>query len=86
MSIGQKHLPKAVLNSVVFSKAEIERMAQHDLIPGSEEIAMIKASPDVKRILDEFDDASQCQDALHGLAQQYLLMDEVARAVAIIFL
>jgi|GEM_PF-3407259 len=86
MSIGIDNLPKHVIESDVYSKEQLDQLATISSIPSVEQLSIIKASPDVKRILDEFDDASQCRDALHGLAQQYLMMDEVQRAAAIVFL
>jgi len=86
MAIGLKNLPSHILSSQVFSKEDLINLASVAASPTSDNLKMIKASPDVKRILDEFDNPSQCREALHGLAQQYLLMDEIDRAAAIAFL
>ncbi len=80
-------LPEHALNSDVLTGNNLGRLGNAHSIPSSDDMDMIKAAPDVRRILDEFDhDPNQCRDSLHGLAQQYLMMDEVEKALAIAFL
>lgn len=86
MSIGIENLPPYVTASEVLSQEDLLRLSHIEQLPTTDQLSTIKASPDVKRILDEFDNPSQCRDALHGLAQQYLLMDELERALAIVML
>jgi len=87
LGIGVDALPKHVLTSNILTGNNLGRLGNSNAIPSTEAIEMIKASPDVRRILDEFDqDPNQCRDSLDGLAQQYLMMDEVEKALAIVFL
>jgi len=87
LGIGVDALPDHVLNSTVLTGNNLGRLGNSKAKPSVEELTIIKASPDVRRILDEFDhDPSQCRDSLHGLAQQYIMMDEVEKALAIVFL
>ena len=87
LGIGVDTLPKHARESNVLTGNNLGRLGNASSTPSISQISMIKASPDVRRILDEFDqDPSQCRDALNGLAQQYLMMDELDKAMAIIFL
>lgn len=87
LGIGVDALPQHARSSNVLTGNNLGRLGNSNSVPSADELKMIKASPDVRRILDEFDqDPNQCRDALHGLAQQYLMMDEVEKALAIAFL
>ncbi|MBT8218461.1 MAG: flavin reductase family protein [Bacteroidia bacterium] len=87
LGIGVDSLPDHTRKSDILTGNNLGRLGNLPSTPSREMMDQMRASPDVKRILEEFDgDPNQCRKSLHGLAQQYIMMNEMEKALAIIYL
>lgn len=80
MGIGVDQLPKNIKNSSVLTGNHLGKLGNVEAMPTSEEAAAFANEPEVRAILDSFDDDEHIQTELHKLAADLLNEDEVDTA------
>lgn len=83
--IGVDELPESIRTSRVLTGNNLGRLGNVEKLPGQEAVEAMAASPEVREILQTYQqDANDCRDALHRLAQIYLEHGEVDKALCVL--
>lgn len=80
MGIGVDQLPKNIKNSTVLTSNHLGQLGNVESIPSQEDASFFANEPEVRAILDSFDDEENVQTELHKLAADLLDEGEVDTA------
>lgn len=80
MGIGVDQLPKYIKNSSVLTGNHLGQLGNVEAMPSKEEASSFANEPEVRAILDSFDDEENIQTELHKLAADLLNEGEVDTA------
>ncbi|MFK7953913.1 MAG: flavin reductase family protein [Ekhidna sp.] len=80
MGIGVDQLPKNIRNSTILTGNHLGKLGNVEAIPSKEDAAAFSNEPEVRAILDSFDDEENIQTELHKLAADLLNEGEIDTA------